>query len=329
MEESLGPNPSRLRTQRFAVTGAVVVLWAVLLLTQNQPASYWVEFWWMFPIALGIATLVNTVGISGAALFVPFFLLVFPLIAEPLGPEQSVLLALVTESFGLTSSALAFISFGLVDRKIGLRTVAGAIPFVLLGAVLAFFVPKWAFYFLIAGALAAGVVLMASRVRRESKKECILQEEVDTVAEGAVDIAELHTLDGQVYRYSRDGWGKRFLGYGVGGVFQGMGGFGIGEIGLVSSISTGIPLRVAIGTSHIIVALTAIVASATHIVGTSLGGAAVPWNIIAMTVPAVVIGGQLAPYLAARLRPEALEIFVTGLFAALAVVLLILGVQAF
>ncbi|MDT8358689.1 MAG: hypothetical protein RQ758_09335 [Methanomicrobiaceae archaeon] len=33
----------------------------------------------------------------------------------------------------------------------------------------------------------------------------------------------------------------------------------------------------------------------------------VPWNIIMMTVPAVIIGGQLAPLVAARIDTRLLE----------------------
>ena len=49
----------------------------------------------LIPIFLFI---LNTVGISGAALFVPFFALVFPAFAFGLTPGQGVMLGLITES---------------------------------------------------------------------------------------------------------------------------------------------------------------------------------------------------------------------------------------
>jgi len=70
----------------------------------------------MFPIAFIIAVTVNTVGISGAALFVSFFVVIFPLLSNPIGPEQSVRIGLITESSRLSSSALAFLRYGL-DKK--------------------------------------------------------------------------------------------------------------------------------------------------------------------------------------------------------------------
>jgi uncharacterized membrane protein YfcA len=83
---------------------------------------------------------VNTVGISGSALFVPYLIFVFPwlatllapdaLVSAHLAPETIVTVGLISESFGLSSSAPAFIQHGLVDRKLALSLVGGAVPFV-------------------------------------------------------------------------------------------------------------------------------------------------------------------------------------------------------
>ncbi|MDW7727302.1 MAG: hypothetical protein ACNA7I_08930 [Candidatus Methanoperedens sp.] len=89
--------------------------------------GYW-TFWWMFPVAIVIATVVNTVGISGAAFCVPFFALVFPALAFGLTPGQSVMLGLITKSFGISSSIFAFMRFGLVDKKMAFRSLTGAVP---------------------------------------------------------------------------------------------------------------------------------------------------------------------------------------------------------
>ncbi|SEH58987.1 hypothetical protein SAMN05192561_11013 [Halopenitus malekzadehii] len=78
--------------------------------TEASGLSYWLEYWWLFFAFLVGATIVNTVGISGSALFVPFLIFLFPLIAgETLTPETLVKVGLISESFGLSSSALAFI----------------------------------------------------------------------------------------------------------------------------------------------------------------------------------------------------------------------------
>jgi len=301
---------------------AIIPVW-VLLLAVLAPNSleYWLTYWWMFPIALVIATVVNTVGISGAALFVPFFILVFPLMAEPLAAEQSVKLGLITESFGLSSSAFAFFRFGLIDRKLGLFTVLVALPFVIIGAVLSFYVSENVLRLFIAVVLMIGPILMLSRKRKESKEQCIENEVIGEHHDHPeADNVTLTDKNGKIYKYCRTcGRKARTVVYSIGAIFQGAAGFGIGEIGILSMVFTKIPIRVAIGTSHMVVAVTAIVASLAHILQSAAGDTGTPWNILIMTVPAVIIGGQMAPYVSSRLKTSLLENFVAVLFIVLSV----------
>lgn len=59
---------------------------------------YWLEFWWLFPIALGICVLVCSVGVEGALLFVPFYAVVFPWLAGvELVPLQAIQIGIFTE----------------------------------------------------------------------------------------------------------------------------------------------------------------------------------------------------------------------------------------
>ncbi|MDY6789401.1 MAG: sulfite exporter TauE/SafE family protein [Candidatus Nanohaloarchaea archaeon] len=306
---------------------AVPLLWTALWqIFPGKSLGHWLQYWWMFPIAFVIALAVNTVGISGAALFVPFFVLIFPLLASPLGPAQSVKLGLITEAFGLSSSAFAFISYGLVDKKLGLYTALGAASFVIAGSILAGYIPEFLFHFLIAGALLLSVYLLTHSERAKSKAECIKNDEIGHHVEGHEN-ATLESMDGKTYKYCRTGYQKREIGYGIGGLFQGLAGFGIGELGIVSMLMTKIPIRVAIGTSHVVVALTAIIASASHISQSLLAGTGTPWNIVAMTVPAVIIGGQIAPFVSAKMETDTLEHFVAGLFVVLSIALLFLGIS--
>lgn len=316
-----------LNNENFFVFGIIPIFWSILFVYVNETANYWLEFWWMFPIAFIIAVIVNTVGISGAALFVPFFVVIFPFLSTPIGPEQSVKVGLITESFGLSSSALAFLRYGLVDRKIGILTVAGAAPFVIGGAFLSFYIPKILLQYIIAFALMISVYLLLNEKRRKSKHECILKDVIDYHIEGHHDNATLVDMDGKTYYYCRRGYGKRFLGYGAGGLFQGLAGFGIGELGIISMVLTNIPIRVAIGTSHLIVALTAVIASSTHVLQSLTRNIETPWNIVFVTVPAVITGGQVAPYVSAKLRTSVLENFVAVLFSVLVIALIYPGLK--
>ena len=348
-----------LRYQHVLVFLAPVAFVGLVFLAAPTPAdagaSYWLEFWWLFPFFLLGATIVNTVGISGAALFVPFLIFVFPLFAEPLSSQTLVKVGLISESFGLSSSALAFISYGLVDRRLSLAIVAGALPLVIGGALLSFFLPEPVFQLLLGGVLTASAYLLfrldldheepgaeetdAPTAAADGGTEGVLPDDADKlgVAGVAVDDGNVTRIDkeGNEYRYDRSGYLRRFGTYGFGGVFQGVAGFGIGEIGIVSMLTSSIPVRVAIGTNHIVVATTAIVASLTHVFGGGLVGhgginlATTPWNMVVFTVPATVIGGQLAPYVAAALDTTTLKLFVASLFALISTALFILGGQAF
>ncbi|QDX40182.1 sulfite exporter TauE/SafE family protein [Salarchaeum sp. JOR-1] len=315
-------------------------------------AGYWLEYWWLFPFFLLGATIVNTVGISGSALFVPFLIFIFPLLAHPLEPETLVKVGLISEAFGLSSSSIAFIRYGLVDRRLALALVLGGVPFVVGGALLSFVIPEWVFHGLLALALITAAYLLF-RIDLEHGDSAEGEAATDGGHPGEASSENLpddsdklgpagvHTNDegrvtrvdreGEDYRYSRSGYLERFGTYSVGGVFQGLAGFGIGELGIISMLRTKVPVRVAIGTNHIVVATTAIIASLVHVFGGGLVGghslslASTPWNMVVFTVPATVTGGQVAPYVSAALDTDTIKSGVGGLFAIIATALFVMA----
>ncbi|MFC6990780.1 sulfite exporter TauE/SafE family protein [Haladaptatus sp. GCM10025707] len=308
-------------------------------------SAYWLEYWWLFPFFLLGATIVNTVGISGSAMFVPFLIFLFPVFAFNLEPETIVKIGLISESFGLSSSAIAFIQYGLVDRRLALTLVGGSIPFVIGGALLSFVIPEPIFQFLLGLALiAASALLFKADLGHEDSESTdsgadpavtdggqSLPDDDDKLGPAGVDVNNGTVTrvdkDGNAYRYSRSGYGERFANYSVGGVFQGLAGFGIGELGIISMLRSNVPVKVAIGTNHIVVALTAVLASLVHVFGGGLVGghemdlASTPWNMVVWTVPATVTGGQIAPYVASSLDTGAIKKGVGMLFAIIAVAL--------
>jgi uncharacterized membrane protein YfcA len=321
--------------------------------------AYWMEYWWLFPCFMLGATIVNTVGISGSALFVPFLIFLFPLAAQPLTPETIVKVGLISESFGLSSSSLAFIQYGLVDRRLALALVGGAVPFVVAGALLSFVIPEPVFHLLLGIALMAASYLLfkadlghddAEAETAEPNADAAVSDGgtpgeqlpddanklgpagVDTDAEGTVTRVD---RDGEDYTYDRDGYLRRFANYSIGGTFQGLAGFGVGELGIISMLGSKIPVQVAIGTNHIVVAVTAVLASLVHVFGGGLVGghsidlATTPWNMVVWTVPATVTGGQIAPYVSAALDTDTIKTFVGGLFAVIALALFLMAVGGF
>jgi uncharacterized membrane protein YfcA len=347
---------SFLRYQHvFVFAAPVVFVAAVLMFAPIQgdgSLGYWTDYWWLFPFFLLGATIVNTVGISGSALFVPFLIFVFPILAgQTLKPVTLVKIGLISESFGLSSSALAFVQYGLVDRRLALSLVGGAIPFVIAGAVLSFFIPEPIFQLLLGLALLASSVLLLKADIGHEDPGASEEGSVATATDGGADLpnddnklgpAGVATdgggnvtrvdRDGNDYGYTRGGYLERFANYSVGGVFQGLAGFGIGELGIISMLRTKVPVKVAIGTNHIVVALTAVLASLVHVFGGSfipgaheISIASTPWNMVIWTVPATVTGGQIAPYVASALDTDTIKKGVAALFAIISTALFVIG----
>ena len=348
----------------FVLTAPVQFVTAVYLFapTSGSGTGYWLDYWWLFPFFLLGATVVNTVGISGSALFVPFLIFVYPLLASgsldpaawaevALSPETLVKVGLISESFGLSSSAVAFIQYGLVDRRLALALVGGAVPFVVAGALLSFVIPEPVFHLLLGLALVAASYLLfnADLGHGDSSDADDPAEEpavadggdlpddddklgpagVETDADGTVTRVD---KEGDDYQYTRGGYTRRFANYAVGGTFQGLAGFGVGELGIVSMLGTKVPVRVAIGTNHIVVALTAVLASVVHVFGGGLvpGGHAIdlastPWNMVVFTVPATVTGGQVAPYVSNALDTGTIQKGVAVLFAIISTALFLMA----
>ena len=345
---------SFLKYQHVFVFTAPVLFVALVLLAAPTPAGadsgYWLEYWWLFPFFLLGATIVNTVGISGSALFVPFLIFVFPLLAYPLEPETIVKVGLISESFGLSSSAIAFVQYGLVDRRLALSIVAGSVPFVIGGALLSFFIPEPLFHAALGAALLTAGYLMlradighgeptddSPTVSADGGRQADLPNDdgklgpagVESTDEGAVTRVD---RGGDTYQYSWSGYLERFANYSVGGTFQGLAGFGSGELGIISQLRTGVPTRIAIGTNHIIVATTAILASLVHVfAGNVLPGvhsltlASTPWNMVVFTVPATVTGGQVAPYVSNALDTRTIQIGVAILFGVISIALFLMA----
>ncbi|MFC7137974.1 TSUP family transporter [Halobaculum litoreum] len=355
-----------LRYQHLFVLTAPVLFVLGVYFAAPTPADagtgYWLEYWWLLPVFMLGATIVNTVGISGSALFVPFLIFLFPLVAQPLSPSEIVLVGLVSESFGLSSSALAFVRYGLVDRKLALTLVGGGLPFVVGGALASFVIPEWLFYGLLAVALlAASYLLFAADLGHGDHDDAGETSDADAAGDtdaageaGGATVADGGALpndaakpgpagvetdadgvvtrvdhDGNEYTYDRAGYLERFGNYSVGGAFQGLAGFGIGELGIISMLRTNVPVRIAIGTNHIVVAVTAVIASLVHVFGgafVDFGHALslqnIPWNMVVFTVPATVIGGQIAPYVSTAVDTSTIKSGVGVLFAIISVALL-------
>jgi uncharacterized protein len=245
-------------------------------------------------------------------IFVPFFTIVFPLLGHRLEPVQAVEVGLLTEIVGFMSSTSAFWRAGLIDFKISLFALAFAVPTAVFGGYAAHLLPgHW--LLVIVG---VGLILFAFLLIRET---------VDAGrSRGAGDDgkqAEEHTDSrGRIYRYQRQNDAWRAGTAAVGGVFQGLVGFSAGEMSTVEQVLRGVPVRLAAGNAHLIIAAASISAAITHLTVDATTGATIPWNILAATAPAVLIGGQIASIVAGRMPQTTLRLVLSCFLALVGVI---------
>ncbi len=285
--------------------------------------SYWFEYWYIFPVAMAICLTVCTVGIEGAVLFVPFFTLVFPLLIAPLEPVQAVAIGLITEVFGFISALIAWWRAGLIDLTIGKRSALLSVPFALVGGFVSYLLPSWLLLAVIGLAMAMiGLQLWQFRMDAALDGEESPPAPTERVPSNPTSTAaafERRMRDRwgreYVYRYREDG--RRLGVVGFGGLFEGLAGFGIGVMGVGDLILRRIPIRVAIGTSHAIIAVTAIAAAVPHVYEVTVAERPLPWNVIAMTVPAVTITAQASSYVAGYLPQDLMKKIIAALLVIL------------
>jgi uncharacterized protein len=245
-------------------------------------------------------------------IFVPFFTIVFPLLGHRLAPVQAVEVGLLTEIFGFMSSTSAFWRAGLIDFRIAGFALTFAVPAAILGGFSAHALPG---YWLLV-VVGVGLILFAFLLIRETAEAALSHS-----GEDAGVLPNQHTdSQGRIYRYHRQNDGWRAGVAAIGGAFQGLVGFSAGEMSTVEQVLRGIPVRLAAGNAHLIIAAASISAGATYLSIDATTGAKIPWNILAATVPAVLIGGQIASFLASRMPQTTLKLVLSCFLALVGVI---------
>ncbi|MEM9388549.1 MAG: sulfite exporter TauE/SafE family protein [Pseudomonadota bacterium] len=287
-------------------------------------------YWFMFPVAICVATSAMLSGIGGAALFTPIFILLFPL----LGPQYELTstvaaigTALLTETFGFTSGLIGYHRKRTIDFPLARRFLLIAVPTGVIGAVSASLIHD--------GVLITGYALLVLGL---AAIHVCLRHEDALPATGAVPSTtsspQRHVVDseGREYRYRSPSFGHRGRALTAFGAFlTGMVSVGIGEVIVPQLTKRGVPVAIAAATSVAVVIVTAACASFT-LIGrlVSEGGvAAVPWNLVMYTIPGVLIGGQIGPYLQGRIPHRAMELGIAGLFVLLGVSMLLVAATRF
>lgn len=268
-------------------------------------------YWFMFPVAIGVATCAMLSGIGGAALFTPIFVLLFPL----LGPEYvlastfaAISTALLTQTFGFLSGFVGYYRRRMIDFDLAVRFIKICAPVGVLGALVAHLANDG----LLIAAYAVLVFILA--------------------------IGMLFLRRGQPARPNYDRYDHRphiptrdFVLTGAGAFLTGLVSVGIGEIIVSRLTKRGVPVGVAAATSVAIVFVTIILITTTLVTQLIRDGGvgAVPWNLICYEVPGVLIGGQIGPRLQGLVSQRTMERAIGLLFVFLAFAMMTVALRKF
>jgi uncharacterized membrane protein YfcA len=259
-----------------------------------------INLWFMFPVAVGIATIAMLAGIGGAVMFTPFFMLVLnldPLIALGVG--------LAIEVFGFSSGIIGYwrkkvIHFDIV-KQLMILTIPATIIGVILGRVFPVYVLKIMLVLLISY-LAYQFLLKG--------KECLPKDPRSTEVSA---IPEKVTLNKTTKTTSL-----------LGGLLVGMISSGLGEINEFNFLQKmKMPVSSASGTSVFLVAMSAVVGVCAHAFFlASQGNLSIFSEVISIlvfTIPGVVLGAQAGVLLSNRINRKAMGKLVGILFMLLAI----------
>ncbi len=281
-----------------------------------------IDFWYLLPISILIATLAMSTGIGGAVFFSPLFM-----VGLNLSPPTAVGAALVTELFGFTSGLFAYIRAKLIDYKLGMNLLVVSVPLAIVGSLFADSFPDT----LVKSIFGLGIIVIGSQLyiayRKEKKERENLEAELADTASEQYN-SRLVDKEGNVYYYTIK---KRWLGRlfaSIGGFFIGLISVGLAEIleyRLVAQCR--VPPRVAVASAIFVVVVTILLASVTHAytfiqhaddqILRKVG------SIVLFTVPGVIIGGQIGPWVQKRLNQDYMKLFIAGLFTLVGLFMLI------
>ncbi len=261
------------------------------------------EYWYMLPVAVVIATTAMASGVEGATFFTPLFIL-----ALGLSPEVAIGTGLLTEVFGFASGLHAYARKRLIDYSLGTTLLRVTIPMALIGAWLAGYVPAD----ILKTILGVGLIVVAASFLRTPKQKDVVRLNNDIQEEyGLKSETCLVTREGERICYTVCNRVEGSLIAGLGGLFIGMISTGLGELnGYFLLQRCRVPSRISVATSVFVVAVTALVASTGHFVKfLNTGGETLNTvlSLVVFTAPGVMIGGQLGAAVSSRISQHTLE----------------------
>lgn len=293
----------------------------------------WSLYWFMFPISICVATTAMLSGIGGAALFIPIFVIIFPILGPeyPLTTAAAIGTALMTEVFGFSSGFVGYYRKRLIDFRSAIPFICVAVPVAILGALMLALLKEQETFLKAAYAILmlvlCPVILKHTPPPVAAPENAADQDGADQNG-GAGDrpSRSITARSGETYRYPvpRVGpWGGLITS--IGAFLTGLLGVGIGEVIVRQLVKRNhVPVAVAAATSVFTVIVTIASASFTQVAALiSAGGVnAIPWNVVCYTIPAVIIGGQIGPWLQGRIAQRTMEKVIAILFGLIGVAMM-------
>lgn len=228
----------------------------------------WMQYWFMFPVGMCIATSAMLSGIGGAALFIPIFVIIFPLLGPeyPLATSAAIGAALMTEVFGFSSGFVGYYRKRLIDFKSALPFICVSVPVAIAGALMFGILQEQEV--LLKGAYAVLMLILCPIILRHTPPRDMLSELDDNDAVNAQsEIREITGRNGQTYKFRKPKQG--FIGAyftSIGSFLTGFLGVGVGEVILPQLAKRNhVPVAIAAATSVLTVIVTIASASFTHI----------------------------------------------------------------
>jgi uncharacterized membrane protein YfcA len=262
------------------------------------------DYWYIFPVAVLFATIAMASGIGGATFFSPFFI-----IALGIEPEVAIGTGLITEVFGFASGLIAYARKKLIDYRLGIQLLIVTIPLSIVGTLAAGLFAED----VLKVVLGVGLFAVAASFIRAPDHHEVRRIDKAIHAEFGGENAEtcLITAEGEQVCYTVCNRNEGRLLAGVGGLFVGLISTGLGEInGYFLMQRCKVPSKISIATSVFVVAITALAASAGHLLQFTQAGSEtlnLVSSLVIFTVPGVILGAQLGSRAAALISQRTLE----------------------
>lgn len=277
-------------------------------------------YWFMLPLAIVVSSGTFMNRITGIALLLPIFLLLFPILGPQylIDPSTAVVVAIISSTFAFSSGAITGYNKRCIDFLLARSFLIISIPSAIAGAIIFRFFPiSWM-------SPAYGIVMLVLAIVLILLRRVPLHTESDS--EVFAHMRAVTAKDGNTYQYPF--YLSKSLPTLIGGLMSGLLSVGIGTSSMYQFIKHGkIALPVAIATSLFIGSVTMAAATLTHI-ATHISTEAIdtmPWHLLIYTIPGVIIGSQIGSWLQHKVPLNITAPILGGLFFLVGLLMIVLA----